>query len=564
VGHRRLIEDNRFIPLHRARRPEVGEGFRTTPDARVLAERLERLLEALDRMLDDPIRIERAPSSHTVWVFEQIGYRVSRRTRGVHGLLKVDGRAVPQPWLLELARPLATSFFLREMLFGLGLSDFGRQLRLFPDYEELRAQEIWLANAAYALLRRDERFVRLRRSILPQALGLDPEIFSIALKARPLPWAGNLTATIFNRVWRQEAMFRRVARENPQLLPLVYVALVDKALDPKADPVRTLYCRVLEAGLGKAAWRYLAKHGTRFLRPAWEAAGDGSRLRTALEVLRVLEGAGLPPPPPASALRAIFPNWPADRRRRFRPGWCEVAGEVLGVALREADRVRASHEFDGYLQELRGVVRWARAERPALGKQQRRAGWRPLVRKALERERVESVCKFRGPESWDSAVGEFCTERYLVVPLDTSRALVEESLAMRNCAASMYGECLLDVTRLFSVRDRCSGKRLATIGLTVSSSPPWKVLDVRGPANRPAPRAIALLAEDLARMYVVAERCVSRTQDRKETVRNEPADGAREDGLAEPNLICCLPRLHAYADTPDNPRHEDTAGCLEP
>ena len=90
-----MTEDNHFVPLHRARRPEVEESFRATPDAGLLRERLDRLLQALDRMLDDPVRIERAPSSHTVWVFEQIGYRVSRRGRGVYGVLKVGGRAVP-------------------------------------------------------------------------------------------------------------------------------------------------------------------------------------------------------------------------------------------------------------------------------------------------------------------------------------------------------------------------------------------------------------------------------------------------------------------------------------
>jgi len=237
----------------------------------------------------------------------------------------------------------------------------------------------------------------------------------------------------------------------------------------------------------------------------------------------VLEGAGLPPPPPASALRRILPYVPPTRRLRFEPGWCGVPGEVLGVALREADRLRASHEFEGFLEELRTVARWSRNTRPALGKQQRRAGWRPLVRKALERERVEGAAEpHRYWQPWESLVGEFCTEHYLVVPLEDSRALVEESIAMRNCAASMAGECQLDATRLFSVRDRVLGRRLAMIGLTVSASPPWKVLDVRGPANRPAPRAIAQLAEDLAQMYVLSERSVSRAQEKKETVRNEP------------------------------------------
>jgi len=54
-------------------------------------------------------------------------------------------------------------------------------------------------------------------------------------------------------------------------------------------------------------------------------------------------------------------------------------------------------------------------------------------------------------------------------------------------------------------------------------------------------------------MYVAAEQSVNRAQDRKECVRNEHADGAREDGLAGPRLVCCLPRLHVYADGPDNP-----------
>ena len=183
------------------------------------------------------------------------------------------------------------------------------------------------------------------------------------------------------------------------------------------------------------------------------------------------------------------------------------------------------------------------------------------MRRALEWERIESTIEACGPQRWDSAVGEYCAGPYLVLPLVDARALVEESIAMRNCAASLIGECQLDGTRLFSVRDRVSGRRLAMIGLTVNASPPWKVLEVKGPANRPAPRSIGKLAEDLAQMYVLGERSVSRAQERKETVQNEPQVRTREDRPAMSRLVCCFPGT--FLDGPGPVTREGTAGCLE-
>jgi hypothetical protein len=77
--------------------------------------------------------------------------------------------------------------------------------------------------------------------------------------------------------------------------------------------------------------------------------------------------------------------------------------------------------------------------------------------------------------------------------------MVDEGLALHNCLARMIGECQLGLTLVYSVRRRMDGRRAGAIGLSRCETPGfWGVGQVRGPANRPAPREIWRAAIKLA------------------------------------------------------------------
>lgn len=126
------------------------------------------------------------------------------------------------------------------------------------------------------------------------------------------------------------------------------------------------------------------------------------------------------------------------------------------------------------------------ATMPTVDKNQRRAGWPWLLRhwKAWEMEEQEKA-KAEGLE-WDSLVPPFGHGPYWVIPLYSGPELVEEGIAMRNCMPDLTDDCVAGDVRLFSVRGRSTGRRVACIGILRNhDAHSWQVFDVKGFANSP-------------------------------------------------------------------------------
>lgn len=490
---RRLVQPAPFVPLARARRPGVPNDIRRDPGHRVLPLRLERLVAALDRLLEDPVRVVTAPGVRTAWVFGTIGYRVCARRRTVTPMLRADGVEAPMPWRVELARPLCAPDFLARLACVLGLSDAGPQQHLFVGEGEAGRQLRWLAAAAYRMVSADERFVRLRRQLLPSALALDPEVMHLARRARVLPYGAVVSAAGYTHAWQQSDALARVQRENPQLLASCALALAERVIAPGGDAVHALHQALRRDGFSAAAWRWLARHGDRALRHAWCAGRPYERFAAGLALLRCVERARCPaPPPPAAAehIAAAIVDELLFRDDDAPWPW------AFACALREADRLRGAPEMRGFLEELRVVGTWPGAE-PERG--QRRAGWRWLVRRALETQ-ARASGSVAAPLAWHSAIGAHPAGGYRLVPLESAAALVEEALAMHNCLASFAGDCRRGKTRFFSVREPGGRRRVATIGLVVLEGR-WAVLDAKGPVNAEAPADVLELAARLAARY---------------------------------------------------------------
>lgn len=461
-----------------------------------LPPRLARLLDELDRRLDRPLEVERDREGRTVWVFGTLGYRVDEARRRIVACLREGGGRELMPWRVELVAPLGKDLFLRPLVRALGLSPASRQGDLFVAPNVALFMEMWLARRAYLRLRRDARFRALRRSRLPAALGLDRTLLAIALAARPLPQGGALTNVDFSRIWRHEAAFRACARESPRLLPLAFAALAEGRIPPGPDLVHALHRHLRGRGLSAAAWRYLCRHGTRFLRPAWERA---SRLTdAACLVLEELERAGLPPPPGPWAMQA----WVERTLRRptpLRP--YPVPPAVTRIAFDELARSRGTGREELLREELYFVLDWACATAPELDKKQKRAGWRHLLRRADGWARTQAVVA-GGPTAWPCALGEIDSGGLVVRPLASPRELAEAGIAFRNCLALLARRCQSGRERFFTVHERASGRPVAVFGLEwCASSQGWHVSGVKGPANRPAPGAIEALAFQVGIAY---------------------------------------------------------------
>lgn len=474
------------VPVSHAPRARAPKNLVEPGESPFLERRLAMLLEQLDELLDQPLDIDRTPKWDTIRLFKYSGYRVSRTARNVLPIECLPSGIVPVPRNVELLHPLTTPAYLVPVVRGFGFSERVRQGHIVISEQEISWDENWLAERAHRALLRDARFRRLRRIALPAALNLDRQLVGIALAARTTVRGASLSSEVFNLVWRRETQFRAIARENPQLLPLAYAAAHDALLSEAGDPVQDLQRLLREAGLTRAAWRYLAKRGARVLRPAWEASDGRSLLGPAIEYLRVLDETGLPPPPSPRFARELF-----FRAPRFERDWCPIPRPILGIALRKAQQLRGSHYYQEFIEDLSGVADWGARERPRLDKLQRRAGWPWLVRAAREWEKRESMIDGTNPNPWDAPLQVFDSGAWQLVALTSVEAMADEGLALHNCVARMIGECQLGRTLVYSVRRRSDGMRVGAIKLShYEKSGAWAVGQVRGPANRPVPRGV--------------------------------------------------------------------------
>lgn len=475
---------------------EAGRAF--------LRARLAKLCAWLDAHLGEPPQVVELGPCRQVTVFTCVGYDIDFVSRRVSAArVHVNGTRQTLSYEVELMEPLSTAYWLHWVIAHLGLGEAEAQLSLFETPLPARGHDEWLAKSAYRLLRNDPRFEDLRRVALPRAFALDRELVALALRARHAHWLGGcVPRSTFNLVWRNAAEFRRLARENPQLLKLLELFLAEGKLPPDADPVAGMRDHFRACGLSDAAWRYVHQHGSRLFRVVWEMSTNESRVEVCVHYLRVLEAAGLPPPP-APALAAAwfrcFINLQEDRLN-FSAAWCKADPTVIRAVLLEADQRRREPGFDAYVGEVLGVLHWAMDTGLRLNPQQARVGWRWLHRIWLawcrQRERQAAVSNLE----WESRLPRTTIGRYDVVPIENGAGLIDEAVAMRNCADNFAGQCKSDDIRLFSVRDTASGKRVATLGI-ISIGDFWTGYQVKRSANRPAGRELEQLMEKIARLY---------------------------------------------------------------
>lgn len=486
---------------------EASCGVAESTGRQLLAEQLETLWSWVAPRAGELPEVVRAGSLRVVLVFEHFGYAFDERLQRVLPVLRNGPRRfAPQCYKVDLARPLCRPGMLEEAVRRLGLSDDFPQPGLFaPRHDGSRSSrhDAWLCRAAFARLLGDTRFLALRNHWLPQALALDPEALRLARLARPLPFRDEVLDGDYSLAWRNRGLYAQVHVETPGLLPLVHLGLEARMLRPASNVVAQLKAGLRANGITEAGWRYLAHHGARMLRPAWRAARCGPSMHATIHYLHALQSAGLPPPPPPSFVEAWLAGY--GTRVDFRHGWCDVPAAVLGAALREADRRRRDPYLHHLVEEFGNVAPWAAQARLRLDKAQRRAGWRWITDRFFDWLLEETETTHMEGAAWESALGEVEVDGCRVVPLVSDADLLAEGQAMRHCVRDFSDECFAGKVRIFSVRDRESGRRVATVGIGKGRTG-WRAFDVRERLNRPSGRGLWDVAQGLARRYTAADR----------------------------------------------------------
>lgn len=461
----------------------------------------------LDARMDAPLGVSKLGDGQHLLVFlDSIGYEVDTRRRTItSGSITRQDCYVAHFDNPELGRPLSEPHTIYLILQSLELLD-RRQGDLFFDGAPVGLAGDWLVATLHTLLLRHPVIRRLRECTLPELLPIPRDILSIALACRAVPHGPVISAQELCMVWRHEVPFRQVARENPQLLPLVLAHYQWRAHSsddhPEGDPIRLLKTHLLHLRQGSAVWRYVVRHGARLFKPVWQATQGQQPLRVASNYLDALEFAGLPPPPPPSLVDAFLHSYgehAGEQARILRGFYRQIHPVALRAAFREADQRRRNGDLTGFIDEFLGVCRWSEHRDLTIDRNQARAGWPWLVQRWQQHELLQAC--FDGLESrrWQARLRPFASGNMTVIPIQSSADLIIEAMAMRNCLDTCIDRCAEGDLEVYSVRDSTTGKRLGCIGITFDDaareSPTFA--DARRYANQPADSRLMRIGEEI-------------------------------------------------------------------
>ncbi len=461
----------------------------------------------LDARMDAPLGVSNLGDGQHLLIFlDSIGYEVDTRRRTI-----TSGSITRQDYYVarfdnpELGRPFTEPHTVYLILQSLELLD-RRQGDLFFDGAPIGITGDWLVATLHTLLLRHPVIQRLRERTLPELLSIPRDILSIALACRAVPLGPVISAHELCMVWRHEAPFRQVARENPQLLPLILIQYQWRVRAPigmtESDPVRQLKTDLLHDRQGSAVWRYVVRHGARLFKPVWEITRNQMRMHAARFYLNALEAAGLPPPPPPSIVRAFLHSYNANFANRA----CIVNGfhgaihrGALRAALLEADRRRRTGTVAGFIDEFLGVCRWSERRDITIDRNQARAGWPWLAQRWQHHERIQACLEGIESRHWQTRLRAFASGNMTIIPIQSSAALILEAIAMRNCLDTCIDRCASGDLEIYSVRDSATGKRHGCVGITFDDAARESpaLADARRYANLPSDSRLMRIGEEI-------------------------------------------------------------------
>ena len=462
----------------------------TQDQARTVGARMNRLCERLDYLLDAPVRCRKISPTCTrlpvmgAWAFETDSAlrRISAGPVGERGCF------IPTSAPFEVGIPLEETDWIPSLLRRVEVG-FIAQRDVFLGAAGEEEWDYWLRGTVGDFLRHEPRFQSLRRDTLAHALGIPRDILGMALAARTRPVGRLLDSCLLNIVWQRESLFRRTARENPQLMPLVAALIAERGPYAEiADPVQALKHHFRSSGVSEAGWRYVAHHGARIFRVPWSIHGGDSALELAVLCMRILDGAGLPPVPPPSIADALWRGQPELQAAQVIPTRTDATrfpGDVLRAGLLEAERRRRINRLGDFWVEFSEVCEWASSPFGETVAAPCDGNWRRLVR-AFKRNQEEEIALWNSNRlRWRNSLPGFDAGALMIVPLESSEDLVREGLTMRNCLDTYQGKCFSREYEIYSVRDRNTRKTRACIGLFRSQDGRrFSVDQVKGYGNR--------------------------------------------------------------------------------
>jgi hypothetical protein len=300
-----------------------------------------------------------------------------------------------------------------------------------------------------------------------------PGLYQAVTEIYSLKKPRSVNSNTYSEFWSNAPVWSDFINKAPHLLHFYYwykeyfVLPAGKSLDAIRDDC-------LEDFWRPGTWRFFVKHGRQCYEDFYQPHLPHDRnFFNFLGFIEMQKQANLDEPLPTDLARVL-----GSVLQTIDTDSMQIDPRILKVGARKwkEENLKGNGKQFAETDWLKILI-WMRDEQPLFDKNQWRAGWDAIWRHfQLKREDTGT---FR---QWKSLLNEFVIDQWRVVPLVDELSLAQEGLAMKNCVGTAADSCIAGIYQIFSIADKNTNTRLATVAL-VKKSEKWTIEQVKGKCN---------------------------------------------------------------------------------
>ncbi len=246
-----------------------------------------------------------------------------------------------------------------------------------------------------------------------------------------------------------------------------------------------------DLGVDKNGWRVLATHGRAIIERGLRFKDVHQALGVIALQARLLHDFRneLPQPELIDTLLANLHLLP-------RMDDLDIPHRLLELADAACIAARNEGRLEAFLdEEWLSVIAWLVEAAPMIHRNQCAQGWGCILR-AKSRWAMQELARHSSPE-WAAYPTPLAFPKFEVLELDSKAKLSVEGVEMAHCVASYADQCAEGKTRVFSVRRKGDGRRVATVACGREGAE-WIVEEVQGRANSDPGVEVEALGTEIA------------------------------------------------------------------
>lgn len=236
-------------------------------------------------------------------------------------------------------------------------------------------------------------------------------------------------------------------------------------------------------GVNSRGWRLYQDYGYAMFMPLGDRWCDlsceevrGDNEVAWLKILQACEIDVLPPP----QLVQSMAHWhiPGDRLDVVPSLFLRLAWKACIAAQYRSTGLEEFIETD-----LIPLAQWffMSGAYKTVGSNQLKAGWVCMLR--LRREYASELARKIGVDDWPPVARRYESGPFTMTALTYEHQLIEEGEAMEHCVGEYADRCRFEPLRIFSIRYKKTGQRVATLSLIEKAPGAWDFDQLKGPKN---------------------------------------------------------------------------------